>query len=47
MVSDRLVVVGLKQYVMITMSKNNIEDTFTHKFAEKFNENEKFIEDIL
>jgi len=29
------------------MAKNLIEDTFTHKFAEKFNENEKFIEDNL
>jgi len=29
------------------MAKNKIEDTFTHKFAEKFNEHEKFIEENL
>ena len=29
------------------MSKNKIDNTFTHKFADKFNENEKFIEENL
>ena len=29
------------------MAKNNIEDTFTYKFSDKFNENEKFIVDNL
>jgi len=29
------------------MAKNNIDDTFTHKFVEKFNDNEKFIEENL
>ena len=29
------------------MTKNMIGDTFTHKFAENFNENEKFIEENL
>ena len=29
------------------MAKNKIEDTFTHKFSEKFNDQEKFIEENL
>jgi uncharacterized protein len=29
------------------MAKNKVEETFTHMFADKFNENEKFIEENL